>query len=132
MRRLDLDGFVVAVLRREAYTRSMPQQPIARPAADSIGLDLHKRESQLRTITEDGERRDARMRWLLVEAALRVMRSSDSPLAPLKAPALQIAARRGKWIATVALARRIAGILYAMWRDDAPYRARATFHEAAA
>ena len=132
MRRLDLDGFVVAVLRPEAYTRSMPQQPIARPAADSIGLDLHKRESQLRTITEDGERRDARMRWLLVEAAWRVLRSSHPALAGLNAWALRIAARRGKRIATVALARRVAGILYAMWRDDVPYRARSTTHQTAA
>jgi hypothetical protein len=63
------------------------------------------------------------MRWLLVEAAWRVLRSANPALAPLKAWALAIAARRGKRIATVALARRIAGILYAMWRDDVPYRA---------
>jgi transposase len=69
------------------------------------------------------KRGDARMRWLLVEAAWRVLRSANPALAPLKAWALAIAARRGKRIATVALARRIAGILYAMWRDDVPYRA---------
>jgi transposase len=78
------------------------------------------------------KRGDARMRWLLVETAWRILRSPNPALAGLKAWALQLAARRGKRIATVALARRVAGILYAMWRDDAPYRARATFHEAAA
>lgn len=67
------------------------------------------------------KRGDARMRWLLVETAWRILRSPNPHLAGLKAWALQIAARRGKRIATVALARRVAGILYAMWRDDAPY-----------
>jgi transposase len=67
------------------------------------------------------KRGDARMRWLLVETAWRILRSPNEDLAGLKAWALQIAARRGKRIATVALARRVAGILYAMWRDDAPY-----------
>ena len=50
----------------------------------------------------------------------------------LKAWAQQIAVRRGKRIATVALARRVAGILFAMWRDDAPYHALTTSHRAAA
>ena len=41
--------------------------------------------------------------------------------AALRAWALTIAARRGKRIAVVALARRLAGIVYAMWRDGVPY-----------
>lgn len=69
------------------------------------------------------KRGDARMRWLLVETAWRILRSSNPALAGLKAWAQQIAVRRGKRIATVALARRVAGILYAMWRDDVPYHA---------
>lgn len=78
------------------------------------------------------KRGDARLRWLLVEAAWRVLRSSNPALASLRAWAQQIAVRRGKRIATVALARRIAGILYAMWRDDAPYRTLATRDRSAA
>jgi transposase len=69
------------------------------------------------------KRGDARMRWLLVETAWRILRSPNPALAALKAWAEQIARRRGKRIATVALARRVAGILYAMWRDDATYQA---------
>ena len=69
------------------------------------------------------KRGDARMRWLLVETGWRILRSSNPALAGLKAWAQQIAVRRGKRIATVALARRVAGILYAMWRDDVPYHA---------
>jgi transposase len=65
------------------------------------------------------KRGDARMRWLLVETAWRILRSPNPELAGLKARALRIAERRGKRIATVAIARRVAGILYAMWRDDA-------------
>jgi len=56
------------------------------------------------------------------ETRLRPATQCDS-LAGLKAWALAIAQRRGKRIATVALARPVAGILYAMWRDDAPYQA---------
>jgi transposase len=69
------------------------------------------------------KRGDARMRWLLVETAWRIVRSPNPQRAGLKAWAMQIAQRRGKRIATVALARRVAGILFAMWRDDAPYHA---------
>lgn len=35
---------------------------------------------------------------------------------------MQIADRRGKFIAIVALARKMAGILYALWRDKTSYR----------
>lgn len=64
-----------------------------------------------------------RMRWLLVEAAWRVLRTTDPAAAPLRAWAERIAQRRGRSIAAVALARRLAGILYAMWRDGTDYRA---------
>lgn len=69
-------------------------------------------------ITKAGNRRT---RWLLVEAAWRILRSKDPESAALRAWALRIAARRGKRIAVVALARRLAGIVYAMWRDGTPY-----------
>ena len=64
-----------------------------------------------------------RMRALLVEAAWRVLRTKDPAAAPLRAWADGIAQRRGRSIAAVALARRLAGILYAMWRDGKDYRA---------
>jgi len=66
-----------------------------------------------------------RMRSLLVEAAWRLLRSKDVAAAPLRAWAERIAARRGRSIAAVALARRLAGILFAMWRDGVDYRVRA-------
>jgi transposase len=55
---------------------------------------------------------------LLVEAGWRILRSTQPELAPLKTWGEQIARRRGKRIAAVALARRIAGVLFAMWRDE--------------
>ena len=66
---------------------------------------------------------NARMRYLLVEAAWRVLRTNAPAAAPLRAWAEGIAQRRGRSIAAVALARRLAGILYAMWRDGKEDRA---------
>jgi transposase len=64
---------------------------------------------------------NSRARYLLVEAGWRILRSKSPETAALRAWALKIAMRRGNRIAVVALARRLAGILYAMWRDNAPY-----------
>lgn len=66
---------------------------------------------------------NSRVRYLLVEAAWRILRSKGDDTAALRAWALGIAQRRGKRIAVVALARRLAGILYAMWRDGEGYQA---------
>ena len=63
-----------------------------------------------------------RMRWLLVEAGWRILRTKDPAAAALKAWADGITLRRGRSIAAVALARRLAGILFAMWRDGQDYR----------
>jgi transposase len=66
---------------------------------------------------------NARARWLLVEAAWRILRSKTPETLALRSWASAIAVRRGRRIATVALARRLAGIVYAMWRDGVPYDA---------
>ena len=77
-------------------------------------------KQQLGRITKAG---NGRMRWRLVEAAWRILRSKSPATAALRAWTLTIAQRRGKRIAAVALARRLAGVLYAMWRDWVPYDA---------
>jgi len=64
---------------------------------------------------------NSRVRYLLVEAGWRILRTKGEETAVLRAWAIGIAARRGKRIAAVAVARRLAGILYAMWRDGMPY-----------
>jgi transposase len=63
---------------------------------------------------------------LLVQAAWRVWRSKDPRTASLRAWTHGIACRRGKNVAVVALARRLARILFAMWRDGLPYDAART------
>ena len=65
---------------------------------------------------------NARMRWLLVEAAWRVATHKKRPdTLALRGWADRIARRRGKRVAIVALARKLSGILYAMWRDGTVY-----------
>jgi len=68
------------------------------------------------------KRGDTRTRWLLVEAAWRVMRSTQPTLAPLQRWAAAIIARRGRRVGIVALARRLATLLYTLWRTGTPYR----------
>jgi hypothetical protein len=57
------------------------------------------------------------LRRVLVQAALSIKRfRRDDPMVKW---ALKIQERRGRHIATVALARKLAGVLFALWRDDA-------------
>ena len=88
------------------------------PREDSSGERQHRGR-----ITKAG---NSRMRCLLVEAAWSIMLSKGAPAAPLRRWAERIAQRRGRRIAVVALARRLAGILYAMWRDETEYVPRVT------
>jgi transposase len=60
---------------------------------------------------------NCRLRWLLVEAAWRILWRPTPETEHLIRWTNRIAARRGKNVAAVALARRLSGILYAMWRD---------------
>jgi transposase len=59
---------------------------------------------------------------LLVQAAWRVCRCTDPRTSALRKRAQAIAARRGKNIAIVTLAKRLARILCAMWRDEVEYQ----------
>ena len=75
-------------------------------------------QQQRGQITKQGS---GRMRALLVGAAWRILRRKGVAGEKLRRWAERIAARRGKRIAVVALARRLAGILYALWRDGSVY-----------
>ena len=62
-----------------------------------------------------------RVRWTLTQAAWTLVRvQPDSPLGQWYQ---QVSERRGKKIAISALSRRMAAVLYAMWRDERPYDA---------
>ena len=61
-------------------------------------------------------------RWTLVQAAwsLRIAcRSADAR--PMQLWAAEVEKRRGRRIATVALARKLTGILFALWRDGTTF-----------
>jgi transposase len=83
------------------------------PREDSSGT-RHRKGA----ITKTGPRP---LRVLLIQAAWVVWRQRQGRAA-LHAWVDRLAARRGRRIAVVALARRLARILYAMWRDDCDYR----------
>jgi transposase len=107
---------VVAVLDDVTRFRS------ARAAAAYLGLVPQESSSTERqhrgAITKAG---NGRARWLLVEAGWRLLRATAPAAAPLRAWGRAVAARRGKHVAAVAVARRLAGVLYAMWRDETDY-----------
>ncbi|HEY7117073.1 MAG TPA: IS110 family transposase [Tepidisphaeraceae bacterium] len=72
-------------------------------------------------ITQAGH---SRVRWLLIQAAVAILRRRPPAADALWTWALHIAARRGKHVAVVALACRLAGILYALLRDGTVYAPR--------
>jgi transposase len=59
------------------------------------------------------------LRWALVQASWCLLRTS--PHSPIAIWAKQIEGRRGKSVAIVAVARKLTGIMYAMWRDATDY-----------
>ena len=83
------------------------------PKEDSSGTRRRKG-----TITKAGP---TALRVLLIQAAWVIWRQRRGRAA-LHAWVERLAARRGRRIAVVALARRLARILFAMWRDESEYR----------
>lgn len=94
--------------------------PNAHAVQSYIGLTPGEDSSSDRrrntSITKAGSRQ---LRWCLVQAAWVAQRVRPSD--PMVLWARGIAERRGKGIATVALARKLAGILYALWRHQTSY-----------
>lgn len=92
----------------------------AAQVASYLGLTPGESSSGLKTqrtgITKAGA---PHVRWTLVQAAwsLRRCRRGD----PIVRWAMEIEKRRGRTIAVVALARKMATVLYAMWRDGTNY-----------
>ena len=93
----------------EAYLGLVPRE-------DSSG-DTQRRGP----ITKAGS---SRTRWLLVQAAVSILRRRPPEAEALRTWALRLATRRGKHVAVVALARRLAGILYALLRDGTVFTPR--------
>lgn len=87
----------------EAYVGLVPSE----------NTSVHRK---LGAITKQG---NSYLRALLVQAAHSVFRLRADD--PLKRWGEAIAERRGKRIAVIAVARRLVGILWAMWRDGSVY-----------
>ena len=85
------------------------------PSEDSSAERRHKGH-----ITKTGP---TDLRALLVQASWVIWRGRSAEGAALRAWAHALAARRGRRIAVVALARRLSRILFAMWRDRKDFRA---------
>ena len=92
------------------------------PSEDSSGERHHKGR-----ITKTGP---PELRSLLIQAAWVIWRGRSAEGAALRGWAHALAARRGRRIAIVALARRLSRILFAMWRDETEFKSRT--HTAAA
>jgi transposase len=83
------------------------------PAEDTSGGRDNRR---LGAITKCG---NSYLRALLVQASWCILRGRKAD--PLRTWGNQIAKRRGKRIAVIAVARRLAGVLWAMWRHGRVY-----------
>ncbi len=80
------------------------------------GEDSSSERERRTAITKAGPRA---LRRTLVQAAWSLMRK---PADPMSQWAHQLARRKHKFVAVVALARRLAGVLFAIWRDGTTYR----------
>ncbi len=112
-------GLIVALTFR-AHVDRLDRFTHAGQVSAAIGLvpreDSSAERRQRGHITKAGS---PELRTLLVQAAWCCWRSKRS--AGLRTWAEQVAARRGRRIAVVALARRLSRILYALWRDQTTF-----------
>lgn len=100
----------------DCYDRFVDAHHVAAYLGLTPGEDSSSTRKRITSITKAGS---APVRWLLVEAAWSALRlRRDDAMCRW---AIRIAQRRGTKIAVTALARKLAGILYAIWRDRRPY-----------
>jgi len=94
--------------------------PNAHRLQSYLGLTPGERSSsQQKRKTSLTKAGPAKLRWVLVQAAWAARRYyKDDPIVMWS---VEVEKRRGKQVAVTALARRLAGVLYAMWRDGKPY-----------
>jgi transposase len=115
-------GLIVALTFR-AQLDTLERFTHAGQVSAAIGLVPREDSSAERRhrghITKAGPRE---LRSLLVQAAWACWRSKQS--AHLRAWVEQLAARRGRRIAVVALARRLSRMLYAIWRDGSTFEVK--------
>ncbi len=112
----------ITSLRFLAAVDDVSRFPSSHAVESYLGLvpgEYSSSERQQRTsITKAGS---TALRAVLIQASWSAWRTA--PTLPMVIWAKEIAKRRGVRIAIVALARKIAGILYALWRDGTTYQA---------
>jgi transposase len=112
----------VTSLRFAAALDDASRFPTSHSVQAYLGLTPGENSSSQRhhrtSITKAGP---APVRRALVQAAWSLRRCR--PADPITKWAAEIEQRRGKCIATVAVARKLAGVLYALWRDGTRYEA---------
>jgi transposase len=110
----------VTALRFAAAIDDISRFPTAHAVESYIGLVPGEYQSSDRqhrlAITKAGA---VRLRWALVQAAWSAR--NTRPDDPMVIWAREVEKRRGKKVAVVALARKLAGILFALWRDQSVY-----------
>lgn len=107
-------------VRFAAAIDSVERFPNAHRLESYLGLTPGENSSSQRkrktALTKAGP---SKMRWVLVQAAWAARRYYKDD--PLVLWSKEVEKRRGKQVAVMALVRRLAGVLYAMWRDRSPY-----------
>jgi len=110
----------VTAMRFTAAIDQVDRFPNAHRLESYLGLTPGERSSSERKrktgLTKAGP---AKLRWVLVQAAWVARRCYKDD--PIVLWSLEVEKRRGKQVAVTALARRLAGVLYAMWRDGKRY-----------
>jgi transposase len=112
----------ITALHVRATVDQVDRFPTAATVASYVGLVPREHSSGERQrrggITKAGARAT---RAVLVQASWVVWRTTRGPGATLAAWAHRLAARRGRKVAVIAIARRLVRILFAMWRDGRDY-----------
>lgn len=107
-------------VRFTAAIDSVERFPNAHKLESYLGLtpgeDSSSQRKRKTAITKAGP---SKVRWVLVQAAWAARRYYKDD--PIVLWSKEVQERRGKHVAVMALARRLAGVLYAMWRDGRPY-----------
>ena len=110
----------VTALRFAAAVDDVSRFPNAHAVESYVGLVPGEYQSSDRQhrlgITKAGS---IRLRWALVQAAWSAR--NTRPDDPMVRWSIEVEKRRGKKVAVVALARKIAGILFALWRNQSTY-----------
>jgi transposase len=112
----------VTALRFVAALDTVERFTSAHSVQSYVGLTPGEHSSsKLKRRTSITKAGSPELRWALVQAAWAARRTRNNGVDPMVVWSRGVEERRGKRIATVALARKIAGVMFAVWRDGTTY-----------